>query len=186
MHSGQSEEALLKFLKDAEIVPPYWMQKHQETTHICDQLLYHFNYSLKASGPDDYGTAVWWTSMEEGSELQIDIGQSRRGGHTSFGRGRSSLLPRREASESGGRFSCKFCSYASNNGANLQRHVRVHTGEKPFKCRHCPAAFSQSGNYKRHLRNHGTEEQFKWRPRPTVVSRSAALVRATSTSEGQT
>lgn len=144
--------------------------------------------SNAAPGSDDYGLVIAWTVAEEGTgELQIETGGLRRSSRVSFGRGRGSPRQRNEASESGGggRFSCKICPYSSNNAANLQRHVRVHTGEKPFKCSYCPAAFSQSGNYKRHLRNHGTNENIKQRPRPTIRSVNAVPVRIVSAPEGQ-
>nr|XP_023655814.1 zinc finger protein 513 [Paramormyrops kingsleyae] len=51
-------------------------------------------------------------------------------------------------------YRCPLCAYASGQLVNLQRHVRVHTGEKPYQCRLCAFACSSLGNLKRHQRMH--------------------------------
>ncbi|KAK7880194.1 hypothetical protein WMY93_033140 [Mugilogobius chulae] len=51
-------------------------------------------------------------------------------------------------------FTCSTCSYACGNLANLKRHERVHTGAKPFHCPVCGYSCNQSMNLKRHMLRH--------------------------------
>ena len=45
---------------------------------------------------------------------------------------------------------CKFCSKPFKDKYTLQRHVRMHTGEKPFSCNMCYKQFSQKSSLKQH------------------------------------
>ncbi|XP_058830769.1 zinc finger protein 112-like [Topomyia yanbarensis] len=48
------------------------------------------------------------------------------------------------------KYKCKFCNltFATNNGC--ARHMRIHTGVRPFKCEICGEGFTLKGTLKRH------------------------------------
>lgn len=49
-------------------------------------------------------------------------------------------------------FVCDICQKAFNQKNSLQIHRTKHTGERKFKCKFCSATFNQSGNMRSHIR----------------------------------
>ena len=58
-------------------------------------------------------------------------------------------------------FKCDMCGLHFSLYGSLKMHSRTHTGEKPFKCDMCGLHFSLYGSLKRHLRTHTGEKPFK-------------------------
>ncbi|KAL7731169.1 hypothetical protein ACLKA6_014361 [Drosophila palustris] len=52
------------------------------------------------------------------------------------------------------RLECQVCGFKTRTKAHLERHMRSHTGAKPFACPVCNKRFSQMYNMKAHLREH--------------------------------
>uniref|UniRef100_UPI0037E94EC5 uncharacterized protein n=1 Tax=Semicossyphus pulcher TaxID=241346 RepID=UPI0037E94EC5 len=56
---------------------------------------------------------------------------------------------------------CHICGIKFSWSGSLQRHLAVHTGEKPYNCSVCQRGFNQPGHLKSHMRLHTGERPFK-------------------------
>ncbi|CAH0692908.1 unnamed protein product [Chilo suppressalis] len=56
---------------------------------------------------------------------------------------------------------CYQCDKQFRCQAQLEMHVRTHTGDKPFLCMYCPRRFTQKHNLTIHLRVHTGEKPFQ-------------------------
>lgn len=119
--------------------------------------------------PDDPGLPVHVSILpDDGGVHRAAANRVRRGKH-SFPPGGNLQMRKGMFRKGRGMFNCPLCTYISSSAANVDRHFRVHTGEKPFKCSECSAAFAQSGNYKRHMRSHA-RHRFSTQPSTSAQS----------------
>ena len=74
----------------------------------------------------------------------------------------SSNLQRHERIHSGERhYTCSICHKSFTQSWELRSHERIHSGERPYTCKTCHKSFSQSSNLQRHERIHSGEKALK-------------------------
>jgi len=56
---------------------------------------------------------------------------------------------------------CKICSYSTTSHPNFKRHMRIHTGERPYKCKLCPYTSSDGSTMSRHQLRHSNKKSFQ-------------------------
>ncbi|XP_008282967.1 zinc finger protein 2 homolog [Stegastes partitus] len=59
-----------------------------------------------------------------------------------------------------GNFDCHICGKHIPCQSNLQNHMRVHTGERPYSCHFCGKCFKLKGHMTEHIRTHTGEKPF--------------------------
>lgn len=51
-------------------------------------------------------------------------------------------------------YSCTLCPKTFNQKNALECHIRTHSGTRPYACPYCPNTFAQSGNLKSHIKRY--------------------------------
>ncbi|XP_077529953.1 zinc finger X-chromosomal protein-like [Haemaphysalis longicornis] len=69
-------------------------------------------------------------------------------------------VAKKHAKRAQGKHQCVHCPYSSDLKANVTRHVRKHTGERPFVCGVCGKGFGEKGTLLAHHLVHTEEKPY--------------------------
>lgn len=106
------------------------------------QLHHHHNHHPDHSSPQQTLPNPWTTVN---GEIIEDISQS-------YVKTANPNAARKGGKRNRHCYKCKLCTYSSVDRCTLVRHLRIHSGERPYICGICRYAFTTKANCERHVR----------------------------------
>ncbi|KAL9706009.1 hypothetical protein quinque_009527 [Culex quinquefasciatus] len=103
---------------------------------------------------------------DDGSGREVDSDSGGGGG---------GIVSNKDALEAQRQYKCDVCGKVLDTAYHLQRHQKIHTGERPSVCRLCDKAFIEPSALKVHLRIHTGEKPFRCKICPLRFTQSCNL-----------
>ena len=98
----------------------------------------------------------------------------------------ASKLRRHLKSHSGAKpYTCKQCDFVSVRADILSTHLKTHSGEKSYKCNQCDYASVQAGDLRKHFKTHSGEKSHKCNQCDYASLRAGNLRRHLKTHSGE-
>ncbi|XP_020795760.1 zinc finger and BTB domain-containing protein 7A isoform X1 [Boleophthalmus pectinirostris] len=120
---------------------------------------FYLNYFNSTQHEDPASAAVTqgqqplWLSRSSAGPDRVEKATGERGG-TAGGAGGERKM-RSKAFQK-----CPICSKVIQGAGKLPRHIRTHTGEKPYECTICKVRFTRQDKLKVHMRKHTGEKPY--------------------------
>ncbi|XP_061894409.1 zinc finger and BTB domain-containing protein 7A [Entelurus aequoreus] len=121
---------------------------------------FYYNYFNSAQLEDTpsaavtQGAAPLWLSRGNAGHDRVGGGERGVGARASGGGGGERKM-RSKAFQK-----CPICSKVIQGAGKLPRHIRTHTGEKPYECAICKVRFTRQDKLKVHMRKHTGEKPY--------------------------
>jgi len=131
------------------------------------------------AGPS--GAHGWLGMGEIGGGFSILEGYGEDGSQDHAGIGNAQAHQMGDGTRNGGRGAvikgnqCPYCSHTTVRKDHMSKHIRTHTGEKPFDCPHCPYRSSTKYALNKHIRVHTGEKPYPCSICPYRASQRSAL-----------
>ncbi|XP_030609252.1 zinc finger protein 394-like isoform X1 [Archocentrus centrarchus] len=147
--SQEGEQVGLKQEVDTFLVTTiYEESNHSEQNPNSEQLLSHSSTEAESQDQEES------QHVESGSTRNAELKRS----HSQ--RVDNSPLSESETDTKKNSLQCNICGKILHNRFNLTRHLRIHTGEKPYFCSTCGKRFADSSGVIKHMRVHTGEKPY--------------------------